>query len=143
MNLLRFDPFRELQEMSNRLSRFFAGSERPIVAKGEFLPACDITEDDKAYMVKVELPEVKREDVKVTVDRGVLTIIGERHSEKEEKGIKVHRIERSYGKFERSFALPEDVMPDKAEATFKEGMLNILLPKVIEAKTKPVELKVS
>jgi hypothetical protein len=96
----------------------------------------DITEDDKEYLIKAELPEVKKEDVKVTVENGTLTITGERKFEKEEKGKKYHRMERAYGSFMRSFTLPEGAAGDKVSADFKDGVLKVHLPKSAEAKPK-------
>ena len=103
----------------------------------------DITEDDKEYLVKADLPEVKKEDVKVTVEDGVLTITGERKIEKEEKDKKYHRIERSYGNFLRSFTLPDAADGAKVRAEFKDGVLKVRLPKTEKAKAKAVEVKVA
>src|SRR5688572_3374586 len=105
MSIVRWDPFRELEDMSERLNRVFG---RSAVARGEapskdalmvfdWAPTVDIVETAEEFQVKAELPEVKKEDVKVSVDRGVLRIEGERKQEKEEKGKKFHRVERSYG----------------------------------------------
>ena len=102
----------------------------------------DITEDDKEYLLKAELPELKKEEVKVTVENGELTISGERKFEKEEKGKKYHRIERSYGSFLRSFTLPEGVSGEKVVADFSEGVLKVHLPKDEKAKPKSFEVKV-
>jgi HSP20 family protein len=106
-------------------------------------PLVDITEDDKEYLIKAELPEVKKEDVKVTIENGTLSISGHRKFEKEEKDKKYHRIERSYGSFIRSFALPEGTNASKVAAEFKDGVLTVHLPKTEEAKQKAVEVKVS
>jgi HSP20 family protein len=102
----------------------------------------DITEDEKEYLIKAELPEVKKEDVKVTVENGVLTMTGERKFEKEQKDKKYHRIERSYGSFMRSFSLPEAAAGDKVSAEFKDGVLKVHLPKSPEAKPKSIDVKV-
>ena len=96
---------------------------RPVDALADFLPPADIVEREKDYLVKIDLPEVKKEDVKVLCDEGVLTVKGERRTEKEEKGEKVHRTERFYGAFERSFVLPDDVDPKLIRAESKEGVL--------------------
>jgi len=109
----------------------------------EWAPRVDISEDDKEWLVKADLPEMKKEDVKVTVENGVLTITGERKFEKEEKNKKFHRIERSYGNFYRSFTLPDGADPDKVSAGFKDGVLNVHLPKSEKAKPKAVEVKVA
>lgn len=147
--LTHWDPFKELDELQNRLSTLLgrvparrkdAGKEAMTVA--EWAPLVDITEDDKEYLIKAELPEVKKEDVKVTVENGVLTITGERKFEKEEKGKKYHRIERAYGSFARSFTLPDDADADKVNAEFKDGLLKVHLAKSEAAKPKQIEVKV-
>jgi len=103
----------------------------------------DIAEDDKEYVITAELPEIKKEGVKVTVESGVLTISGERKFEKEEKGKKYHRIERAYGSFVRSFTVPDDADGSKVSAEFKEGVLRVHMPKSEKARPKSVEIKVS
>lgn len=145
-----WDPFRELNTLENRLERFFGrpsqgggnGGEKEAMTVTQWAPLVDITEDDKEYMVKAELPELKKEEVKVTVENGELTISGERKFEKEEKGKKYHRIERSYGSFVRSFTLPEGVSGEKVVADFKDGILKVHLPKDEKAKPKAIEVKV-
>lgn len=145
--LMRWDPFRELEDMSDRLNRMFArpaartnGKETMIVA--DWVPTVDISETDGEYQIKAEIPDVKKEDVKVTLEDGVLTIQGERKQEKEEKGKKYHRVERSYGSFVRSFGLPDVIDEEKVKAEFKDGVLNLHLPKSEKAKPKAIEVKV-
>ena len=148
MTLVRWDPFRELEDMSARLNRVFTrpalgttgGKEHLTVA--DWVPTVDISETDGEYLIKAELPEVKKEDVKVTVEDGVLTIQGERRQEKEEKGKKYHRVERSYGSFVRSFTLPESVDESGVKAEYKDGVLNLHLPKTEKVKPKAIEVKV-
>jgi HSP20 family protein len=141
-----WDPIREMEEMQNRLFgrklslKKDAGEEALTVA--EWLPPVDIAEDDKEYTIKVELPGVNKEDVRVSVEGGVLSITGERKAEKEEKNKKYHRIERSYGSFARSFTLPEGAAGDKVSAEFKDGVLRVHLPKDEAAKRKSIEVKV-
>jgi len=138
--LTRWEPM-ELADVENRLSRFFGrrtnGRERDDITLADWEPLADITEDDKEYVIKAELPDVKKEDVKVTVENGVLTIAGERKFEKEEKNKKYHRVERSYGSFVRSFALPDLADADKVKAEFKDGMLTVHVPKSERAKHVP------
>jgi HSP20 family protein len=149
MALVRWDPFRELEEVSDRLNRMFArpatrtvnGKETMIVA--DWTPSVDISETEGEYQIKAEIPDVKKEDVKVTLEDGVLTIQGERKQEKEEKGKKYHRIERSYGSFVRTFSLPDVIDEDKVKAEFKDGVLNLHLPKSEKAKPKAIEVKVA
>lgn len=148
MALVRWDPFRELEEMSDRLNRVFSrpglrtnGKENMTVA--DWMPTVDISETDGEYLIKAELPEVKKEDVKVTVENGVLTLQGERRQDKEEKGKRYHRIERSYGSFVRSFALPESVDEGGVKAEYKDGVLNLHIPKSEKVKPKAIEVKVA
>ena len=148
MTLVRWDPFRELEDMSDRLNRMFArpalrsnGKETMTVA--DWMPTVDISETDGEYLIKAELPEVRKEDVKVTVEDGVLTIQGERRQEKEEKGKRYHRVERSYGSFVRSFSLPESVEEGGVKAEYKDGVLNLHLPKTEKVKPKAIDVKVA
>jgi HSP20 family protein len=113
------------------------------MAVTEWSPLVDISEDDKEYLIKAELPDVKKEDVKVTAEAGTLTIMGERKFEKEVKGRKYHRVERAYGSFGRSFSLPDDASPAKVSAEFKDGMLTVHLVKDEKAKPQQVEVKIS
>jgi HSP20 family protein len=102
----------------------------------------DIVEDDKQYLIKAELPEVTKDDVKVTVQEDVLTITGERTLEKEEKGKKYHRVERAYGRFGRSFTLPEDADGNGVVAEFRDGVLRVHLPKSEKARPKTIEVQI-
>ena len=102
----------------------------------------DITKDDKQYLIKAELPDLRKDDVKVTVEGGVLTISGERKFEKEEKDKKYHRIERAYGTFTRSFSVPDDADDSKVSAEFKDGLLTVLA-KSEKARPKSIDVKVS
>ena len=148
MTLVRWDPFCELEDMSDRLNRMFSrpalprtnGKEAKIAA--DWVPSVDVSETDGEYQIKAEIPDVKKEDVKVTLEDGVLTIQGERKQEKEENGKKYHRVERSYGSFVRSFTLPDLVDEEKVKAEFKDGVLNLQLPKSEKAKPKAIEVKV-
>ena len=146
--LTRWDLFKEMEDLQSRFAKFlgvprFEKGGKELMTVSEWAPSVDIIEDDKEYVVKAELPEVKKEDVKVTVENGVLTITGERKFEKEEKDKKYHRIERSYGNFLRSFALPEGADGSNVNADFKEGVLKVHLPKSEKAKQKAVEVKIS
>lgn len=149
--LTPWDPFKELDELQNRLATLFgrapvrqraAGADE-IMAPADWAPLVDIVENDKEYLIKVELPEVKKDDVRVTVDNGVLTISGERKLEKEEGGRKYRRIERAYGHFARSFGLPDNADPAKVSATFKDGVLEVHVGKAEQAKPKQIEIRVS
>lgn len=146
--LMRWDPFRELEEMSDRLNRMVArpvtktsGKEALTVA--DWIPTVDISETAGEYVIQAELPEVKKDDVKVTLEEGVLTIQGQRRQEKDEKTTKYHRIERSYGTFFRSFSLPDQVNESGVKAEFKDGVLNLHIPKSEKAKPRAIEVKVA
>jgi len=151
--LTRWDPFRidtsrELEDISDRLSRLFGRSVTPKeggkedITVAEWSPLVDITEDDKEYLIKAELPEIKKEDVKLNIHNDVLSISGERKYEKEEKGKKYHRVERAYGSFTRSFTLPDDADASKVAAEYRDGVLKVHLPKSEKAKPKTIEVKV-
>lgn len=148
--LTRWSSFKELEEMERRLSTIFGrsprgtdGEKKEAISVTEWSPLVDITEDEKEYVVKAEIPEMKKEDIKINVHDDVLTVSGERKYEKEEKGKKYHRVERAYGSFMRSFTLPEDADGSKINAEYKDGMLKLHLPKSEQAKKKTIEVKVS
>ncbi|MEZ6107055.1 MAG: Hsp20/alpha crystallin family protein [Pirellulaceae bacterium] len=145
MNLKKWEPLREMDDLLDRYVRVLgwpAGQGREQVATGDWMPKVDISETDAAYSIHAELPAIKPEDVKVTVENGVLTIKGERKQESEEKGRKFHRVERSYGSFIRSFSLPESVDAEAIAAHFEEGVLNLSIPKVAKAVPKAIEIQV-
>lgn len=148
--LTQWDPFRELENFSNQLATAMnrptsarAGQRDEWLLSADWAPSVDILEDEKAYTIKADLPEVKKEDVKVTVENGVLVITGERHAETEEKGRRYRRIERSHGSFVRSFTVPEDADAAKVAAAFKDGLLIVTLPKSEQAKPRSIDVKVS
>ncbi len=145
--LMRWNPFKEMDELQERLATLFGRlpphrdqEERLTIV--QWAPRVDIIEDDKEYLIKAELPEVRKEDVKVSVEDGVLTISGERKHEAEENGAKYHRVERAYGLFSRSFTVPESADASKVSAEFKNGVLTVHLPKDEKAKPKSIEVKV-
>lgn len=147
MNLMRLDPLREMESLSTRLNRLFANPmplDMPLDGSvfGDWMPAMDIEETEKEYVIKADLPAIRREEVKVGIADGVLTVEGERKQEKEEKGRKFHRIERSFGRFVRKIAVPTDVDQQKVTAVFTDGVLNLHLPKTEAAKSKTVDIKV-
>lgn len=150
--LTRWNPFREMEDIQRRMSSLFDWSPfrrsalttaEENISVPEWAPLVDIAEDAKEYLIKVELPEVAKDDVKVTVESGTLTISGERKAEKEEKGRKFHRVERYYGRFERSFSIPDDAESDNVKAEFKDGVLRVHLAKSEKARPKQIEVKVS
>lgn len=148
--LTQVDPFRAMEEIHNRLSSIFNrtparrqdGQEESMTV-AEWSPVVDISEDEKEYLIKAELPGLKKEDVHITVENGVLTITGERKFEKEEKNKKYHRVERAYGGFVRTFTVPDDGDGDKVAGEFKDGLLTIRIPKSEKAKPKQIEVKLN
>jgi HSP20 family protein len=148
--IVQWDPFQELENMHRRLASLFNPGTRSDRRDGkesmiasEWAPVVDITEDEKSFLIKAELPEVKKEDVHVTVENGVLTLTGERKFEKEEKNKKYHRVERGYGTFARSFTLPGNIDANKVNATYKDGLLTVTVAKSETAKPKQIEVKIS
>src|SRR5437667_1501143 len=150
--LTRWNPFREMEDMQRRMSSLFDRSplrrtslltDDERITAAEWAPLVDIVEDAKEYLIKVELPEVQKDDVKVTVESGTLSISGERKAEKEEKGRRFHRVERYYGRFERSFTIPDDAEANDVKAEFKDGVLRVHLAKSEKARPKQIEVKVS
>ncbi len=148
MNRLGWNPFRELEEMSDRLNRVVARVPRgdngdEAMTMADWTPPVDISETPAEYVIKAEIPEVKKEDVRVTLEHGVLTVKGMRRQEAEEQGRKYHRVERSYGRFVRNFSLPDIVDDAQVQAAFKDGILTLHLPKSEKAKPKAIEVKVA
>ena len=139
MQLAQWNPFREMDEMLRNI-RLPRETSSPLA---DWSPAVDISEKDREYLVKAQLPGVKKEDVKVELLNGVLTLSGERRYEKEEKTEKTHRIESAYGSFMRSFVVPEDVLAEKIAADHKDGILCVHLPKTDIKKPATKTIKVT
>ena len=158
MSIIRWTPVRDVtpwnvsdltsefaqmqREIDRMFDRFVQGGNVADSTSSTWLPAVDIGENDHGYEVLVELPGIKKDDVKITVANDVLTIKGEKKLEKETKAKNVHRSERCYGSFQRSFVLPTMVQSEKIEASYNDGILTIMLPKMEEAKPKQIEVKV-
>ena len=147
-NLVRWDPFSDTNRIDRTFNRMmrraFSGWPR-LAVEGEafeWSPSTDISETDKEYLIRAELPAVKKEDVKVTVDGGMITIEGERKQEKEEKSEKYHQVEGFYGSFSRSFALPDNVNSEAIRCEDKDGVLTVHLPKTETHKAKPKQITV-
>lgn len=144
-----WNPLRELEEIQDRVLRSFGLGNRRVpdgqqsLTTAEWAPLVDISEDTNGYLIKTDLPEVNKEDVKVTIENGVVTIKGERKLEKEDKDRKFHRIERSYGTFVRSFSIPDDAAPDKVTAEFKDGLLLVRIAKSEDKVPKCIEVTVN
>ena len=148
----RWNPFKDMDDLQRQLATVFdlAPYRRGSLTNGEesvtvpeWSPAVDIIEDEKEFLIKAELPEVDKGDVKVTVENGTLTISGERKSETDEKNKKVHRVERFYGRFVRSFTIPDHVDEAGVRAEFKDGVLRVHLAKGEKARPKQIDVKVS
>lgn len=158
MTVIRWNPVREITawrpvtdfatefvNMQREIDRMFDHFRGGVFEEGSsagVVPAVDIVERETDFLVKIELPGVNKEDVKITVQNDVLTIKGEKKLEMEKKGDTYRRVERSYGIFQRSFPLPASVKADRIEATYENGVLNVVLPKAEEAKPKEIEVKV-
>jgi HSP20 family protein len=154
MSIVRWSPARDLatfpsdvlniqREINRMFNSFFRNeAEDDTLATAAWYPSADIAEQDDGYIVKMELPGVTKDDVKIVMQENMLTVKGEKKQEKESKGSNYHRVERSYGSFQRSFTLPTSVKGDKVDASFKDGVLSIVLPKAEEAKRKQIEVKV-
>jgi HSP20 family protein len=148
MSIVRWDPFRELEDMTDRLNRVFgrsalSRSAQDAMTSTDWAPAVDITETAEEFVVKADLPDLNKEDIKVSVEGDMLRISGERKQEKEEKNKKLHRVERYYGSFMRAFTLPDNVDGAKLQAKYTNGVLTVNLPKTEKAKAKPVDIKIS
>src|ERR671918_2268052 len=146
MTLVRWQRARNMHTMQDEMNRLanelFRGGRRdkPARWKGSWMPAVDMYEGKAAFTLKAELPGFSKDDVQLEIKDNVLTLTGERKRERDEKAAQYHRVERAYGAFRRSFRLPALVDADKAEATFKDGLLELTLPKAEEAKPKPIRI---
>lgn len=144
------NPWKQLEDMEKHLSTIFGrppigsnGQSKEAISVTQWSPLVDITEDDREYVLKAEIPDMKKEDIKINVQDDVVSISGERKFEKEEKGKKFHRVERAYGSFLRSFTLPEDADGSKVNAEYTDGVLKVHLPKSEKAKPKAIEVKIA
>src|SRR6185369_8237521 len=142
MAVVRWDPFRDLNVLQDRMNRLFEdagrgwrGNEEP-AATTTWSPAVDIFETEGEIVVKAELPGIDRKDIALNLEKNVLTLRGERRFAKEAKEDNYHRIERSYGAFSRAFSIPTTVDEEKINADYKDGVLKIVLPKKEQVKPK-------
>ena len=147
MNIVNWTPFRDMEGFFDRyynaLGRApLAANDVELRKKMEWRPSVDISETQNDYLIKVELPEVEKEDVDVAIENGILTISGERHFESEEETETKHRIESLYGRFARSFTLPSDVDEANISARSKNGVLKVRLPKIEEVPESKVRVSV-
>jgi HSP20 family protein len=148
MSLIRWRPGRELttirDEMNHLFDDFFSGlpERRREMFEGEWAPKVDIAETNENVVFTAELPGVSQDNVDITVVNDILTLKGEKKDEKEIKKENYHRIERSYGSFQRSVSIPAGVQADKAKAIYKDGVLTITIPKAEETKPKSIKINV-
>jgi HSP20 family protein len=147
MSLIRWDRFGDVSTFIRLMPNPAAGWPRPgddgnAARKLEWSPFSDISETDKEYVIRIDLPAVKKEDVKVTLDQGVISISGERKQSTEDKDEKFHRVESFYGSFERSFSLPENVNSDAVSCDSKDGILTVHIPKIATKKQTPKQIAV-
>jgi HSP20 family protein len=145
MSLIRWEPFNGMDDMLNRFPAFFGRWPRVATtsdAELEWVPCVDISETDEEYLLRAALPAVKKEDVQITVQDGMLVLSGERQQMQEQKNEKFHKVESFYGSFERSFTLPEAVDEAKISAESKDGVLTIHVPKTQAENKKPTTIKV-
>ena len=141
MNLMRWQPY-EAMKMFDYFPNSFG---RPLLETGKYFdwsPSVDVSETDQEYLIRAALPAVKKEDVKVTYEDGMLTLSGERRQEEEQKDVKYHRVESYYGNFSRSFMLPDAIDADAIKAESKDGILTIHLPKSKSEAKKLTTIKV-
>lgn len=152
MAIIKWNPAKELLNVEREFNRFFNtfgrhfgisdGNGDEELENSVWMPLTDIVEDKDNYILKLDLPGISKNDVKISYSDGQLMISGERKQEKESKDSRYHRLERSYGKYYRSFSLPQKIQEDKIDAEFKDGQLTIIVPKSEEVKPKELEIKV-
>ncbi|HUB18478.1 MAG TPA: Hsp20/alpha crystallin family protein [Acidobacteriaceae bacterium] len=145
MAITRWDPFRDVLTLQNRMNSLFQEfnrSDADGMSTAAFVPPVDIYEDEHKIVLKLEVPGMKENDLDIQIENNVLTVKGERKFEKEEKEENFHRIERRYGSFYRSFTVPNTVNPDSVKASYEAGILRLELEKRAEAKPKQIKVAV-
>jgi HSP20 family protein len=147
MRITKWQPYPDMVNMYDRLNRFFGeecfDESAKNIAPNAWRPMTDIHETKDAYVFKVELPGFKKEDIQVEFTGDTLILRGERKQEEETKNENCHRLERSYGSFERSFTIPKNIDAKKIDASLKDGILQLSVPKIEEAKTKAIPISVN
>ncbi len=145
MSLMRWDPFSEMQSLFGPMLSRASGLLPRLSGDGEvsfeWAPSADISETDKEYVIRAGLPGVNKEDIKVNLSDGVITIEGERKQRKEEKSEKVHRVESYYGSFARSFSLPENIKAESVTSDYKDGVLAVHIPKTEKERPKQIAVQ--
>lgn len=144
MSMIKYDPFRELRNLQDEMTRLFVGvaprGNGEQMAHGAWMPSVDIYEDQNRLVLEADLPGLSRDDFELSVENNVITLKGERKFEKKVEGDNYHRVERSYGSFSRSFTLPQTVTAEGATADFENGILRVSLPKREETKARKIEI---
>jgi HSP20 family protein len=146
MRVIKWEPFRDVDDVFDRffaetMRRWPRGATENRTAQ-DWAPAADVSETEAEYLIKVDLPEVRKEDVSITVQDGVLTLSGERKQEKRAEGEKLHRVERAYGSFARRFALPENADEQAISAESRDGVVLIHIPKVKVVQPQPRQIEI-
>jgi len=146
MNIVRYDPFRELRSLQDEMNRVFSGmtpsaTNREEMMHGAWVPSVDIYDDKEHLVLEAELPGMKQDDFEISIENNVITLKGERRFEKKAEGDNYHRVERAYGTFSRSFTLPQEVTAEGATADFEDGILRVTLPKREETKARKIEVR--
>jgi len=145
MAMLRWEPFREMQSALRRFSPLYmpeSGALADEATARQWMPLANISETENEYRIRIELPDVKKEDVKVAVADGVITISGERRLEREDKGENTIRVESLYGAFTRSFVLPDHIEAKDIHAESKDGVLRVHIPKAKSQKSEPLAIEI-
>lgn len=143
VDLVSWDPYRDFRGLAERFNRAFLGTPArrdEEMSLGSWLPPVDIAEDKDRIVLTAELPGFKEDQIEIQMEGGVLTLRGERKFEDEKEGRNYHRVERSYGQFMRSFTLPNNVDRDNIKANFRDGLLEVVLPKREEAKPRQIRI---
>ncbi len=140
MNLMRFDPYREIATLQDRLNRAFGQTERGNENLAAWAPPVDISEERDRILITAELPGFQEDQISIQTENGMLTLSGERKFEKETGDKAYHRVERSYGQFVRSFSLPNNVDREKIKARFVNGLLQVELPKREDARPRQIKI---
>jgi len=147
MNMQVWNPFQEFENLLSRYNKSASSSDTQLsndLSFADWAPSCDIEEEEDRYVIKADLPGVDKKDIDVKLENGVISIRGEKQTEKETgKGTKRHRTERFHGSFARSFSLPDAVKDERVEANYKDGVLSLVIPKAEEAKPKSIDIKAS
>ena len=143
-NITRWDPFQEMLTLREAMNQLFEDSVvRPGNIRGQgFVPALDLSETNDGFVVETALPGLKPEDIEITVENNVLTIKGETRRENEDKNRSYHRVERSFGSFQRTVGLPSTVKADQIKASLTDGVLRLDIPKAEEVKPRKISVNV-